>query len=119
MNARTSSQSTARLIQTQRIATRQLPLRKRCDSRNDRKTFAFAGGIQSPVAVRDWMVECVGSLHVLQIMWMAHPNQADRPQGAHHVSGEFLVANDLGMAQAGNRAGKTRHDLQWWDTETE
>ena len=79
----------------------------------------LAGGIQSPVAVRDWMVECVGSLHVLQIMWMAHPNQADRPQGTHRVSDGLLVANDLGKAQAGNRAGKTRHDLQWWDTEPE
>ena len=53
------------------------------------------------------MVECVGSLHVLQIMWMAHPNQADRPQGTHRVSDGLLVANDLGKAQAGNRAGKT------------
>ena len=52
----------------------------------------LAGGIQSVVAVRDWMVECVGSLHVLQIMWMAHPNQADRPQGTHRVSDGLLVA---------------------------
>ena len=83
------------------------------------KNIDFAGGIQSPVAVRGWMVECAGSLHVLQIMWMAHPNQADRPQGTHRVSDGLLVANDLGKAQAGNRAGKTRHDLQWWDTEPE
>ena len=27
-----------------------------------------------------------GSQHVLWIMWMAHPNQADRPQGSHRVS---------------------------------
>ena len=26
---------------------------------------------------------------------MAHPNQADRPQGSHHVSDGILVANDL------------------------
>ena len=90
-----------------------------CLPSNRQESRAFAGGIQSPVAVRDWMVECVGSLHVLQIMWMAHPNQADRPQGTHRVSDGLLVANDLGKAQAGNRAGKTRHDLQWWDTEPE
>ena len=61
------------------------------------KNNVFAGGIQSPVAVRGWMVECTGSLHVLQIMWMAHPNQADRPQGTHRVSVGILVANDLGI----------------------
>ena len=65
------------------------------------------------------MVECVGSLHVLQIMWMAHPNQADRPQGTHRVSDGLLVANDLGKAQAGNRAGKTGCQQQWWDKGSE
>jgi len=28
-------------------------------------------------------------------MWMAHPNQASRPQGYHHVNGDTLAANDL------------------------
>ena len=58
--------------------------------------FTFcAGGIQSPVAFWGWVVECIGAQHVLWIMWMAHPNQADRPQGSHHVSDGILVANDL------------------------
>ena len=80
---------------------------------------SFAGGLAPLLPYGGWVVKCIGVQHVLWIMWMAHPNQADRPQGTHHVSGEFLVANDLGKAQAGNRAGKTRHDLQWWDTEPE
>jgi hypothetical protein len=28
---------------------------------------------------------------------MAHPNQADRPQGSHHVSDGILAANDPGI----------------------
>ena len=42
-------------------------------------------------------VKCIESRHVLWIMWMAHPNQADRPQGSHHVSDGILAANDLGI----------------------
>ena len=42
-----------------------------------------------------WVLKCVGAQHVLWIMSMAHPNQADRPQGSHHVSDGILVANDL------------------------
>ena len=56
-----------------------------------------AGGIQSPVALWGWVAECIGSHHVLWIMLMAHPNQADRPQGSHHVSDGILAANDPGI----------------------
>ena len=42
-------------------------------------------------------MECIGSCHVLWIMWMAHPNQASRPQGYHHVNGDTLAANDPGI----------------------
>ena len=37
------------------------------------------------------------------------------------VAGGFrcLAANDLSRAEAGNRASKTMHGLQWWDTEPE
>jgi hypothetical protein len=59
--------------------------------------FLFAGGIQSPVALWGWVAECIGSHHVLWIMLMAHPNQADRPQGSHHVSDGILAANDPGI----------------------
>ena len=41
-------------------------------------------------------IMCIGSQHVLWIMWMAHPNQADRPQGSHRVSDGILAANDPG-----------------------
>ena len=59
--------------------------------------FSIAGGIQSPVALWGWVAECIGSHHVLWIMLMAHPNQADRPQGSHHVSDGILAANDPGI----------------------
>ena len=42
-----------------------------------------------------WVLKCAGAQHVLWIMSMAHPNQADRPQGSHHVSDGILVASDL------------------------
>jgi hypothetical protein len=65
---------------------------------NARISFIFSsGGIQSPVALWGWVAECIGSQHVLWIMWMAHPNQADRPQGSHHVSDGILAANDPGI----------------------
>ena len=44
-----------------------------------------------------WVAECIGARHVLWIMWMAHPNQASRPQGYHHVNGDTLAANDSGI----------------------
>ena len=56
---------------------------------------SLAGGIQSSVAYRGWVLKRIGAQHVLWIMSMAHPNQADRPQGSHHVSDGILVANDL------------------------
>ena len=57
----------------------------------------YAGGIQSSVAYRGWVLKCIGAQHVLWIMSMTHPNQADRPQGSHHVSDGILVANDPGI----------------------
>ena len=56
-----------------------------------------AGDIYIPVSIRSWVAECIGSQHVLWIMWMAHPNQASRPQGCHHVNGDTLAANDSGI----------------------
>ena len=61
------------------------------------KAILFAGGIQSSVALRGWVLKCVGAQHVLHVMSMAHPNQADRPQGSHHVSDGILAVNDLGI----------------------
>ena len=52
-------------------------------------------GAASPRTVKRCLAH--GSQHVLWIMWMAHPNQADRPQGSHHVSDGILAANDLGI----------------------
>ena len=57
----------------------------------------LAGDIYIPVSVQSWVAECIGSRHVLWIMWMAHPNQASRPQGYHHVNGDTLAANDSGI----------------------
>ena len=56
---------------------------------------AFAGGSPLSPFRWSWVLKCVGAQHVLWIMSMAHPNQADRPQGSHHVSDGILVANDL------------------------
>ena len=75
----------------QRSMVVRYPMQEECNC-----VITFAGGIQSPVAFWGWVVECIGSQHVLWIMWMAHPNQADRPQGSHHVSDGTLAANDLG-----------------------
>ena len=41
------------------------------------------------------MLKYVGAQQVLHVMSMAHPNQADRPQGSHHVSDGILAVNDL------------------------
>ena len=60
-----------------------------------RELLFLAGGIQSSVAYWGWVLKCIGAQQVLWIMSMAHPNQADRPQGSHHVSDGILVANDL------------------------
>ena len=57
----------------------------------------LAGGIQSSVACRGWVLKYVGAQQVLWIMSMAHPNQADRPQRSHHVSDGILAVNDLGI----------------------
>ena len=32
------------------------------------------------------------------VMWMAHPNQADHPQGSHRVSDGILAANGPGTS---------------------
>ena len=74
---------------------RKLPWRFLCLPSNRQKSRSFSGGIKSPVAVRDWMVECVGSPHALQSTWIAHPSQPDRPQGTLRVSDGLLVANDV------------------------
>ena len=31
------------------------------------------------------------------VMWMAHPNQASRPQGYLHVNGDPMAANEPGI----------------------
>ena len=54
-------------------------------------------GYLYPCFLRSWVAECIGARHVLWIMWMAHPNQASRPQGYHHVNGDTLAANDSGI----------------------
>ena len=76
----------------QRSMVVRYPMQEECNC-----VITFAGGIQSPVAFWGWVVECIGSQHVLWIMWMAHPNQASRPQGYHHVNGDTLAANDPGI----------------------
>ena len=61
------------------------------------ESLSSAGGNQSSVAFRGWMSKYIGAQHVLHVMSMAHPNQADRPQGSHHVSDGILAVNDLGI----------------------
>ena len=68
-----------------------------CASPSIYDALPVAGDIYIPVSIWSWVVECIGSRHVLWIMWMAHPNQASRPQGYHHVNGDTLAANDSGI----------------------
>ena len=42
-------------------------------------------------------MECIGMQHVLWLMWMAYPNQADSLQGFCSVNCTILAANDPGI----------------------
>ena len=53
--------------------------------------------IQSSVTFRGWVLKYIGAQHVLHVMSMAHPNQADLPQGSHQVSDGILAIKDLGI----------------------
>ena len=44
-----------------------------------------------------WVMECIGMQHVLWLMWMAYPNQADSLQGFCGVNCTILAANDPGI----------------------
>ncbi len=60
------------------------------------KTQNCAGGFTSPVAVRDMVMDCEETVHVLQTVLMAYPDQASSLQGSHSVGCDILAANDLG-----------------------
>ena len=47
--------------------------------------------------LRGWVMECIGMQHVLWLMWMAYPNQADSLQGFCSVNCTILAANDPGI----------------------
>ena len=54
------------------------------------------GGFTSPVAIWNLVMECKGTVHVLQTVLMAYPNQASSLQGSHSVSCDILAVDDLG-----------------------
>ena len=74
-----------------------------------------------------WVMECIGAQHVLQLMWMAHPNQAGSLQGSHNVNCDILADNSPGTgsgwqqskqnwvlpAVVGHCARMTCSDLCW------
>ena len=60
------------------------------------ETYKIAGGLTSPVAVRDMVMDCEETVHVLQTVLMAYPDQASSLQGSHSVGCDILAANDLG-----------------------
>ena len=53
-------------------------------------------GALSPLSLRNLVVNCEGTVHVLQIVLMAYPDQASSLQGSRGVSCDILAANDLG-----------------------
>ena len=53
-------------------------------------------GALSPLSLRNLVVDCEGTVHVLQIVLMAYPDQASSLRGARGVSCDILAANDLG-----------------------
>ena len=99
--------------QTRHFAERQQLPRGRCYPRNCQQTVLHAVDLQSFLAMGDWMVECLGSHHMMQSTWMAHPNQANRPPDLEHVSAMgFSRVHDSSDDQAANRDGSSRHNLQ-------
>ena len=61
----------------------------------------FAGPVHGvggvfPCHFGTWAMEFVETEYVLQIVWMAYPDQAGSPQGPHGVNCDPLVANVLG-----------------------
>ena len=76
--------------------TAQRRVTEKCDAYVLRKLL-LRWGYLYPCSLWSWVAECIGARQVLWIMWMAHPNQASRPQGYHHVNGGTLAANDSGI----------------------
>ena len=60
-----------------------------------------------------------GHGNVLTPMWIAHLPLACSLQGYHGVICDNLAGSDWGMAQAGNRAGKTQPCMQTGENELE
>ena len=53
-------------------------------------------GALSPLSLRNLVVDCEGTVHVLQTVLMAYPDQASSLQGSRGASCDILAANDLG-----------------------
>ena len=64
-------------------------------------------------------MECNYCCYVLTPMWIAHLPLACSLQGYHGVICDNLAGSDWGMAQAGNRAGKTQPCMQMGENELE
>ena len=47
------------------------------------------------IAAKSWVQECAAPRHLLQIMWIARPNQADCKHATHRVGDGRLVAHGL------------------------
>ena len=62
-----------------------------------RKPYFVTGRLLSPVAFGTMVMKCGETVHVLQTVLMAYPDQVSSLQGSCGVSCNILAANDLGI----------------------
>ena len=72
-----------------------------------RKQIFLLGGLPS-VTLGDKVVECRETAQVLQIVLMAHPDQASSLQGSQGVDPDILAANDLGIGSGWRQSRQNR-----------
>ena len=61
------------------------------------KPYFVTGRLLSPVAFGTMVMKCGETVHVLQTVLMAYPDQVSSLQGSCGVSCNILAANDLGI----------------------
>ena len=62
-----------------------------------RKPYFVTGRLLSPVAFGTMVMKCGETVHVLQTVLMAYPDQVSSLQGSCGVSCNILAVNDLGI----------------------
>lgn len=89
------------------------------------RAWQTCAGDASPCHIWAWpwsatiVAMCNYCCYVLTPMWIAHLPLACSLQGYHGVICDNLAGSDWGMAQAGNRAGKTQPCMQMGENELE